>query len=130
MSGKPPARALCPGCGYEPCRGNCPRHVLYDEPVPFAPTQIVPIVESPYNGRPISSTPPFQSAKWNEPTEPIADRIRAWRDLEKKATAWLEMREHAERDGRGTSPSAIRRAEAEMIRAIETARRIRKENIP
>lgn len=139
---KPRPKILCPGCGLDPCHGRCPRHVLYGQAIPYIPVE--DRISSPLYGRRVPSLPP-EHFEPPDPTprrssapplgdksgrvfldaEPMAARVRAWEALERTATRWLALREHAERDGRGTSPAAIGRAEQEMVRAIEATRRLR-----
>lgn len=138
------ARVVCPGCGFATCHPQCPRRIPTDKPIPLIPTDERAL--SPYYGRRIPSAPPKpftpEPLPSSAPPPPrggesghvyydvgaVPERMRAWRVLEAAADALLQLREHAEHEGRGTSPTALQRAEEVLLEAARTLRALRKDS--
>lgn len=113
-----PIDVPCPACGHDLCPPSCPTRIRSSAPPRFEPERSV-----------IKILPALLPAESQRPLDRIDMGIaiyRAYQLLEVASARWLELREHAMRDGRGTSPTAIRLAEEELHRAAARVRDIRR----
>lgn len=120
-TGVPQVRRVCPACGQNPCHHRCPQYgkrLLSTPPPRFAAS---PIPSSKTTGRKV-----LRAVDGAEPEAHFAAKVIAWRALEAAVDAWLQHKEHADKDGRGTSPTSIARAESEIVRAQDTLRELRR----
>ncbi len=123
-------RLFCSACGAElplpdrPARGclpSCPRYskrTVSAPPEPFTPTPIA----APPKHAPKSKGESEHS--WHN-AQPMLDRVRGWEALEAAADAWLQHKEHAQGEGRRSSPRSIAIAEGDLVMAVEALRALR-----